>query len=156
MPDIFSKTKRSEVMSKVRSRGNKSTELRLMELMRAAKLRGWRRGSKLSGKPDFVFPKPRLAVFVDGCFWHGCPKHATFPATRRAFWLKKFATNKTRDHRVNRELRQLGWRVLRIWEHELKHPTQCLTRISRKLVPLNPRPHAVAFPRRGRIVRLGE
>jgi DNA mismatch endonuclease (patch repair protein) len=73
----------------------------------------------LPGTPDFAFPKNRVAVFVDGCFWHGCPRHASFPATRRDFWLKKFAANKARDRRVNRELRKRGWRVLRLWEHEL-------------------------------------
>jgi DNA mismatch endonuclease (patch repair protein) len=133
MADIWSKRKRSEVMSKVRSRGNKDTELALMKLLRVHRITGWRRHLKLPGTPDFVFPKRRLAVFVDGCFWHGCPKHATFPATRRAFWQKKFATNKARDRRVNRELRKLGWRVLRIWEHELRKPKHCIVRISRML-----------------------
>lgn len=131
MPDIFTKAIRSELMSKVRSRGNKDTELALMKLFRLHRITGWRRHLKLPGTPDFAFPKRRLAVFVDGCFWHGCPKHATFPATRPAFWLRKFATNKARDRRVNRELRNLGWRVLRIWEHELKHPARCLARLAR-------------------------
>jgi DNA mismatch endonuclease (patch repair protein) len=56
-----------------------------------------------------------VAVFVDGCFWHGCPKHATKPANNRAFWKKKLAGNKTRDRLVNRTLRRAGWRVVRIW-----------------------------------------
>ena len=80
---------------------------------------GWRRGSKLTGKPDFVFPKLKLAVFVDGCFWHGCPLHATQPKINAAFWRKKIAANQARDRLVNRTLRSLGWRVLRVWEHEL-------------------------------------
>ncbi len=70
-------------------------------------------------RPDFVFPKLRLAVFVDGCFWHGCPRHATKPRHNAAFWRRKLAANRTRDRRVNRTLRAAGWRVLRIWEHEL-------------------------------------
>jgi DNA mismatch endonuclease Vsr len=78
MPDTFTKQKRSEMMSRIRSAGNKGTELRLVQIFRTNSITGWRRGSKLPGKPDFVFPKQRLAVFVDGCFWHGCPKHATW------------------------------------------------------------------------------
>ncbi|MBI3985892.1 MAG: hypothetical protein HY343_03155 [Lentisphaerae bacterium] len=82
------------------------------------------------GKPDFVFPRSKLAVFVDGCFWHGCPKHATQPATNRAFWKKKFTANKARDLVVVRTLRQAGWRVIRVWEHELaKSPHRCVKRI---------------------------
>lgn len=66
-----------------------------------------------------MFPKLKTAVFVDGCFWHGCPKHATQPKTNAAFWRKKIATNKARDRRVNRALRRCSWRVVRVWEHEL-------------------------------------
>ena len=116
-------------MARVRGRGNRSTEEKLVRLFRQAGIKGWRRHLRLPGTPDFAFPKNRLVIFVDGCFWHGCPKHATFPTTRRDFWLTKFASNKLRDRRVNRELRQLGWRVLRIWEHELKRPQSCLQRI---------------------------
>lgn len=107
-------------MARVRGRGNKSTEERLARLFRQSGIKGWRRHLPLPGTPDFAFPKECLVIFVDGCFWHGCPRHATFPTTRRKFWLKKFADNKARDRRVNLALRRLGWRVLRIWEHELK------------------------------------
>lgn len=68
----------------------------------------------------FVFPKQKLALFVDGCFWHGCPKHANMPKNNRPFWEKKLQGNKVRDQFVNRELRKLGWKVVRVWEHELK------------------------------------
>ncbi|MBX3731229.1 MAG: hypothetical protein KF791_01400 [Verrucomicrobiae bacterium] len=71
-------------------------------------------------RPDFVFRQVRLAVFVDGCFWHGCPKHATQPKGNAAFWRRKLAANRARDRRVNRVLRAAGWCVLRIWEHELR------------------------------------
>ena len=121
-------------MARVRGRGNKSTEEKLARLFRQAGITGWRRHLKLPGTPDFAFPREHLAIFVDGCFWHGCPQHATYPATRRKFWLKKFADNKARDHRVNRELRQRGWRVLRIWEHELKRPERCLTQVLKGLI----------------------
>jgi DNA mismatch endonuclease (patch repair protein) len=131
MPDVFSKTKRAEVMSKIRGTGNKDTELRLIQIFRATGIAGWRRGSKLPGKPDFVFLKSKTAVFVDGCFWHGCPKHATWPKTRAAFWLAKITGNKARDRKVNRLLRAKGWTVIRIWEHELarKNISKLLTRL---------------------------
>ena len=72
---------------------------------------------QLAVRPDFVFRKSRTAIFVDGCFWHGCPKHATWPAHRAAWWRRKIEGNKTRDRLVNRMLRRAGWRVVRIWEH---------------------------------------
>ncbi len=118
MPDIFSKAKRSELMSKVRSRGNKDTELALMNLFRLHRITGWRRNQSVFGKPDFVFRKARLAVFVDGCFWHGCPLHATFPKSNQSYWLPKLAENKERDQRQSDKLRTAGWAVIRFWEHE--------------------------------------
>jgi DNA mismatch endonuclease (patch repair protein) len=119
MSDVFTKAKRSEVMSRIRGRGNKDTELALAKLLRRYGIKGWRRNQPVFGKPDFVFPELKLAMFVDGCFWHGCPKHATKPKNNRAFWYRKLFANKKRDRLVTRTLRKLGWRVLRIWEHEL-------------------------------------
>ena len=135
MADIFTKAKRSEVMSRIRSRGNKDTELALMRVFRAQGITGWRRRQGVFGKPDFVFPKLRLAVFVDGCFWHGCPKHGTKPRNNAGFWRRKFAGNQTRDLLVTRTLRRNGWRVLRIWEHELarKNAARLWGRIKRVL-----------------------
>ena len=124
-------------MARVSGRGNRSTEEKLARLFRRDGITGWRRHLRLPGTPDFAFPENRIVVFVDGCFWHGCPKHATFPMTRRSFWLEKFAANKARDRRVNRELRQLGWRVLRLWEHELNNTQRCLTLIAQALIPKN-------------------
>ena len=119
-------------MSRIRGRGNKDTELALARLLRANRISGWRRNQKVFGKPDFVFPKFKLAIFVDGCFWHGCPEHATKPANNRAFWKKKLAGNKTRDRLVNQTLRTAGWRVLRIWECDLaKSPVTCVRRVQR-------------------------
>lgn len=88
------------------------------------------------GKPDFVFRERRLAIFVDGCFWHCCPKHTTQLATNRTFWRKKLSRNKHRDKLVNRTLRQHGWTVLRIWQHELvrKNEARLLQRIHRALL----------------------
>ena len=116
MADIFTKAKRSEVMALIRSRGNRATELRLIALMREHGITGWRRNAPLFGKPDFVFRAEKFAVFVDGCFWHGCPRHATMPANNRAFWKTKLARNAARDRDVTRTLRKAGWRVLRVWE----------------------------------------
>ena len=133
MPDIFTKAKRSEVMAAIRGRGNRATELRMVALLRAHGLRGWRRGVRLEGKPDFVFRRERVALFVDGCFWHCCPKHGTMPAGNRAFWKAKLARNTERDRRVTRSLRKSGWAVLRVWEHDLaaKHWPRVAGRIAR-------------------------
>ena len=122
-PDVFTKAKRSEVMSRIRSRGNKDTELALAAVLRRHVEVRRREGGQVSFKvrPDFVFPRRRLAVFVDGCFWHGCPQHGTKPKGNGAFWRRKLAANQRRDRLVSRTLRRMGWRVVRLWEHELAH-----------------------------------
>ena len=107
-------------MARVRGRGNKSTEEKLARLFRKAGITGWRRHLRLPGTPDFAFPKLRFALFVDGCFWHGCPRCYTRPKTNRAFWDKKLRDNRARDRKVTRELRDQGWSVLRIWSHSLR------------------------------------
>ena len=117
--DVFTKEKRSAVMAAIRSRGNMATELRMMALFRAHGITGWRRHARVFGKPDFVFRAGRIAVFVDGCFWHGCPRHGTMPAGNRAFWMAKLTRNAARDREVNRTLRKAGWRVVRVWECDL-------------------------------------
>ena len=86
-------------------------------------------------KPVFIFRTHHLAIFVDGCCWHGCPLHATLPKTNAAFWRKKIAANRTRDRLVTRTLRATGWRVLRIWEHELKRKNT-VQLVRRLLLPL--------------------
>lgn len=134
MADVFSSAKRSAIMGLVRSSGNKGTELRLIRIFRASWIIGWRRDSKLPGKPDFVFPKLKVAVFVDGCFWHGCLQHGTRPKTRAGYWLAKLTGNKVRDRKVNRLLRTKGWTVMRIWEHELAKKN--LPQLMKRLAPL--------------------
>jgi len=119
--DQVTPAQRSEIMAKVKSAGNQSTELRLISLFRAQHITGWRRNSVLCGKPDFVFPRIRLALFVDGCFWHGCPKHCRMPNSHRSYWAKKIIRNKARDVQTARVLHRSGWRVLRVWEHEIKN-----------------------------------
>ncbi len=130
MADVFDKAKRSEVMSRIRGRGNRDTELALMRLLREHRITGWRRHQGLLGRPDFVFRAARVAVFVDGCFWHGCPKHCQLPATNRAFWRRKLEANKERDRQVTSALKGGGWTVIRIWECQLsKAPGRCVRRI---------------------------
>lgn len=119
MADVFSKQKRSQVMAAIRSKGNKDTELRLISIFRANGISGWRRNQRLAGKPDFVFRKGRFVLFIDGCFWHGCPKHGRKPDSNRSYWLAKLRRNALRDKEVVRKLRKMGWHVLRLWEHEL-------------------------------------
>ncbi len=133
MADVFSKRKRSRVMAAIRSKGNRTTELRLVAILRAAGVTGWRRHLRLPGRPDFAFPGARLAVFVDGCFWHGCPKHCRLPKSRRKFWLGKITRNRSRDRQVARELRRAGWRVTRLWEHALNQTGRVADRLARRL-----------------------
>ena len=130
MADIYTRAQRSALMAKVRGRGNVSTEGALAAVLRAAGWSGWRRQQAVRGRdargepfrvrPDFVFRSRRLVVFVDGCFWHGCPRHGTQPKGNATFWRAKFRRNRERDRRDTRNLRRAGWRVLRLWEHALR------------------------------------
>jgi len=129
MADNWSRKKRSEVMGKVRSTGNKSTELKLIKILRQSNIKGWRRNQALPGRPDFIFRSRRVVIFVDGCFWHGCPLCYRRPKSNQAFWDEKVRKNKKRDETVNRELREKGWNVVRIWEHELKDPDSVAQRV---------------------------
>lgn len=150
MPDVFTTAKRSEVMSRIRSHGNAATELRLVALMKEARITGWRRHLALTVrrvlvrsavalvvrvKPDFVFRRERVAVFVDGCYWHGCPVHYRRPKGNRKFWDAKILRNRTRDRLVTRELKRAGWSVLRMWECALakKRAPRTLARLRRAL-----------------------
>jgi DNA mismatch endonuclease (patch repair protein) len=135
MADIFTPKKRSEVMSHIKGKGNKATEMALILILRKHRISGWRRNQKIFGKPDFVFPKQKVALFVDGCFWHGCPKHFIMPDNNKAFWEKKLMGNKRRDKYVTRTLRRLQWKVVRIWEHELSNSDRVVRRILLALQP---------------------
>ena len=135
MPDVFTKEKRSQVMSRIRGHGNKDTELALAKLFRAHGITGWPRLQKHFGKPDFTFRRERLVVFVDGCFWHGCLRHSNLPVNNRPFWKKKLAANSLRDRLVTKTLRSQRWRVLRIWEHDLsKNADGCISKIKNLLL----------------------
>ena len=129
--DIFSQKKRSKLMSQVRSNDNKSTEIKLIKLFRQNHISGWRRKSKLMGKPDFIFPKYKLIIFVDGCFWHGCKcQKGRLPKTNKLFWKAKIERNKLRDKVVSKFLRNKGYIVIRIRECQLKkNPNRQISRI---------------------------
>lgn len=136
MADIWNTTKRSEVMSRIRSTGNVDTELRLIHLMRQHHVTGWRRHQPLLGKADFTFRSQRVVVFVDGCFWHGCPKCYRAPTSNETYWSAKVSRNRARDRRVARILRQEGWKVLRVWEHALRlQPARVIARLRVALGP---------------------
>jgi|SRR6185437_5676267 len=121
MADKISKTQRSAVMAKVRSTGNRSTEGRVEAALIAANIAGWEKHPKsVPGCPDFYFPEVRLAVFVDGCYWHACPRCCRLPASNAEYWSDKIDSNRRRDNRIRRQLRRRGFRVMRIWEHEIK------------------------------------
>ena len=129
--DTVSEQRRSEIMRAVKSQGNKDTELALARFFRQHQIAGWRRAYSLCGKPDFVFPKLRVVIFVDGCFWHGCPRCYRRPASNTKYWDSKVSKNRQRDRKVRVTLRRCGWRVLRIWEHELARKNQ--SRLLRRL-----------------------
>lgn len=120
MTDVFSRKKRSEVMASIKASGNATTELRLIALFRLHGICGWRRNQKLPGRPDFTFRRIKTTVFVDGCYWHGCPRHGRIAGSNSTFWKAKILRNKARDRSVSSQLRRRGWRVLRIWEHDTK------------------------------------
>jgi len=110
----------SKQMAAVRGRGNKTTELRLRLAIVRAGARGWQMHPKhITGSPDFYFPAPKVAVFVDGCFWHGCPRCGHVPKKHSSFWGAKIARNRQRDRQITARLKGAGLRVLRFWEHQL-------------------------------------
>jgi DNA mismatch endonuclease (patch repair protein) len=152
--DPLTRGQRSALMANVRPTGNRSTEVALASAFRRAGITGWRRHVKVRCDalrsvrlaaqaatlkprytyPDFVFRRQKIAVYVDGCFWHGCPRHGTRPTNNRLFWRMKIASNMARDSRVNESMRKAGWTVMRIWEHSVKtQPAACARRICRAI-----------------------
>jgi DNA mismatch endonuclease, patch repair protein len=116
-------------MGRIRSNGNYSTELRFLRIMRKYKISGWRRSHKLPGRPDFVFVRRKVAVFIDGDFWHGNPRRFRLPKSNRDYWERKILGNRSRDREINRILRKLGWRVIRFWESSLKDEEAIMARL---------------------------
>lgn len=130
----MSKESRSFTMSRIRSKGNASTEMKMVELLRKNQITGWRRQFNLPGRPDFVFPKKRLALFIDGCFWHGCPKCKLIPKTNIEYWAKKIRGNRERDKTIKKQLEQKRWTVIRIWEHQLENSQWTVRKIRKALM----------------------
>ncbi len=120
MADTFSKKQRSAIMRAVKSKGNQSTEIKLMALLKARHITGWRRNYKILGRPDFVFPQKRVALFADGCFWHGHTCRNVTPSDNAAYWQNKIARNRARDRTITRALTRQGWRVVRLWECQIQ------------------------------------
>lgn len=128
MPDIVSKENRSKIMSKIRSKDTK-LEIEFRKSVWKCGLR-YRLHYKIAGKPDMVFPSKRVAVFIDSCFWHNCPKHCRKPKSNIDYWNSKLKKNAKRDREVNLLLKKQGWKVLRLWEHEIyKNLDSCLKRV---------------------------
>ncbi|MFB3918357.1 MAG: very short patch repair endonuclease [Terriglobales bacterium] len=129
-------TTRSRIMSSIRGKGNKTTEVTLRLALVRAGISGWRlHAQDVPGRPDFFFPAQRLAVFVDGCFWHGCPKCGHAPSTRREFWQAKIKRNRQRDHKTKWALHADSIRTLRVWEHSLRDARQ-ISRVIRQIQAL--------------------
>lgn len=133
MVDIWSKQKRSDVMSRIRSTGNAETELRMIKICREHGIAGWRRKLPMLGKPDFTFRRQRVVVFVDGCFWHGCPRCFRRPSSNQGYWDAKILGNRRRDRAVSKELRHAGWRVIRFWQHDLNYSARVAKKLARAL-----------------------
>ena len=133
--DRVTKQVRSWNMSRIRSQGTRSTERRLRAYLVRFGIAGWKLNEgSLPGRPDFVFPKSQLAVFVDGCFWHACPTCGHIPKSNVAYWRRKLQRNKNRDRAVTAALRRRGWLVIRIWEHEIRsRPQKVVKRVAAKI-----------------------
>lgn len=120
MADVFDNKKRSEIMSKVRSKNNKSTELKLIQVFKENNITGWKRNYQVKGHPDFVFLDKKIAVFVDGCFWHGHDCRNTRPSDNADYWTKKRERNMKHDKEITALFERRRWTVIRIWECELR------------------------------------
>lgn len=129
--DKVSKKKRSEVMRAIKGKDSEM-ELHFRKELRKKGLRFKTNVARLAGKPDVAFIKKRVAVFLDSCFWHGCPRHCRLPAANGKYWKVKIARNKKRDRAVNVTYRKAGWRIERFWEHELKKdPEKAIAKIEK-------------------------
>lgn len=135
MADVFDRKKRSEIMSRVRSTKNKSTEIKLIEIFKREGIHGWKRNYKVKGHPDFVFIDRRIAIFVDGCFWHGHDCRNTRPKDNADYWTKKRERNMQHDKEITELFKSRGWTVIRIWECELSAKNKS-TKISDMIVKL--------------------
>jgi len=132
MTDIYTKSRRSEIMARIKDRKT-SPENAVASILRKLKIKFRRNEKSLPGQPDFVIPLNKTVIFVNGCFWHNhtnCNR-AKLPSTNRAFWKRKILGNKQRDQRIARLLRKRGWHVIRIWQCNLREPERVIKRIKR-------------------------
>lgn len=120
MTDVVSKNKRSEIMRTIKSKDTK-IEIAFRKFIWNKGFRYSKNSAKYFGKPDLVLKKYKTVVFIDSCFWHGCKKHCRIPATNKKYWVDKIERNKQRDKEVNRYYKKLDWKIIRIWEHNLKN-----------------------------------
>ncbi len=131
MPDTFSKKKRSQIMSKIKSK-NTNLERDFKKMIKGLK---FRYQPKIFGKPDFAIKKLKIAIFIDSCFWHKCPKHFRKPTANNSYWTQKITRNVERAREVNSHLKKQDWRVIRFWEHEIKkNPKKCINKIKKILI----------------------
>jgi len=129
LTDVLTPDQRKLNMSRVRGK-NTGPEIKIRKLLWSRGIRGYRIHHNLHGKPDIVFTKKRVAIFIDGCFWHKCPVCFQEPETRKEFWMKKIQSNIDRDAKVDEQLKNNGWTVIRIWEHEIrKEPEKAIKKI---------------------------
>jgi DNA mismatch endonuclease, patch repair protein len=130
MTDVLTQEQRKLNMSRIRGK-NTGPEVKLRKLLSASGNRGYRIHFNLPGKPDIVFTRMKIAIFIDGCFWHRCPVCFQEPETRKEFWMKKIQSNIDRDKKVNEQLKEGGWTVMRFWEHDVrKNPDAIVKKIS--------------------------
>ena len=128
--DRLTQKQRSKNMSRIKGK-NTGLEKMFRKYIISWGIKGYKLHAQLTGKPDLYFPKPRLAIFIDGCFWHGCPRCGSLPATNRSFWKNKIETNKLRDKTVRAVLRKSGIKVVRFWGHEItRNPDRCLEKLT--------------------------
>ncbi|MEW8692905.1 MAG: very short patch repair endonuclease [Candidatus Thiodiazotropha endolucinida] len=126
--DILNPDQRSRCMSRIRGKNTKP-ELKLRKALWAVGLR-YRLKNQLPGRPDIVFPGKKVAIFIDGCFWHRCPEHFKAPVQNAEFWAKKIERNVERDREVEQQLIAIGWHILRFWEHDIRvSPETCISRV---------------------------
>jgi len=132
MPDVFSKIKRSQIMSKIKSKNTK-LEIKFKKLIRGLR---FRYQPKIFGKPDFAHKKLKIVVFIDSCFWHKCPKHFRKPKANALYWIKKANSNVKRAQEVNNNLKRQGWGVIRLWEHDIDKAQKISLLKTKKLISL--------------------
>jgi len=131
--DVFSKKKRSEIMSKIRSKDTK-IEILFRKVLWKKGFRYRKNSSKYFGKPDLVLPKYKTVIFIDSCFWHNCPKHGYLPKSNLKYWRKKIERNKERDKEVKKHYKKISWKIFRVWEHDIiKQQSIIINKLSKLL-----------------------